>query len=42
MRQDVDGADVMQLIGSMCINATLSEGQGDRLLAVILDGLRVD
>jgi AcrR family transcriptional regulator len=40
VRQDVDGADVMQLISSMCINATLSEGQGERLLGVILDGLR--
>lgn len=42
VRQDVNGTDVMQLIGSMCINATLTEGQGERLLAVILDGLKLD
>jgi AcrR family transcriptional regulator len=42
VRQDVSGADVMQLISSMCINATLSEGQGERLLGVILDGLKLD
>ena len=39
-RTDIDGSDLMQLVTSMCTSATLSEGQGERLLAVILDGLR--
>jgi AcrR family transcriptional regulator len=40
VRTDVDGADVMQLVGPMCTSPTLSEDQGERLLAMILDGLR--
>lgn len=40
VRQDVAGDDVMQLIGPMCTSATLSDGQGERLLAMVLDGLR--
>jgi AcrR family transcriptional regulator len=39
-RADVDGADVMQLVGPMCTSATLGIEQGPRLLAMILDGLR--
>jgi AcrR family transcriptional regulator len=39
-RDDIDGSDLMQLVTAMCTSATLSEGQGERLLAVILDGLR--
>jgi AcrR family transcriptional regulator len=39
-RADLDGGDLMQLIGAMCMSATLSEDQSERLLAVILDGLR--
>jgi len=39
-RTDIDGADLMQLVGPMCTNATLSEDQGTRLLAMVLDGLR--
>jgi AcrR family transcriptional regulator len=39
-RTDIDGADLMQLIGPMCTNATLSEDQSHRLLAMVLDGLR--
>jgi len=30
----------MQLLGSMCMSATLTEDQSERLLVVILDGLR--
>jgi hypothetical protein len=30
----------MQLVGPMCISATLSEEQSVRLLGMILDGLR--
>jgi AcrR family transcriptional regulator len=41
IRTDVDAADLMQLIGPMCTNATLSEDQSRRLLAMILDGLRL-
>jgi AcrR family transcriptional regulator len=40
IRADVNGADLMQLVGPMCTNATLSEEQSMRLLAMILDGLR--
>jgi AcrR family transcriptional regulator len=40
VRADIDGADLMQLVGPMCTSATLSQGQGERLLAMILDGLR--
>jgi AcrR family transcriptional regulator len=40
VRTDIDGSDLMQLIGSMCTSATLLEGQGERLLRMILDGLR--
>jgi AcrR family transcriptional regulator len=40
VRTDVDGSDVMQLVGPMCTNATLSEDQSARLLPMILDGLR--
>ena len=40
-RTDIDGADLMQLVGPMCTNATLSEEQGERLIAMVLDGLRL-
>lgn len=40
VRADVTGADLMQLIGPMCTSATLTEGQGERLLGMVLDGLR--
>jgi AcrR family transcriptional regulator len=39
-RTDIDGADLMQLIGPMCTTATLSEDQSHRLLGMVLDGLR--
>ncbi len=38
-RTDIDGADLMQLVGAMCTSATLDGGQAERLLAMILDGL---
>jgi AcrR family transcriptional regulator len=41
VRTDVDGADVMQLLGPVCTSPTLSPDQSDRLMAMILDGLRV-
>jgi AcrR family transcriptional regulator len=40
VRADIDGADLMQLIGATCTSPTLSEVQTDRLLPMILDGLR--
>jgi len=40
VRRDVDGSDLMQLISSMCMSATLTPEQGQRLLVVIQDGLR--
>jgi AcrR family transcriptional regulator len=40
VRDDIDGPDLMQLLGSMCMSATLTPGQSTRLLAMIEDGLR--
>ena len=40
VRQDLDGPDLMQLLGSMCMSATLTGDQSKRLLVMILDGLR--
>jgi AcrR family transcriptional regulator len=39
VRADVNGPDIMQLVGPMCTSATLSADQCTRLLATILDGL---
>jgi AcrR family transcriptional regulator len=39
-RTDIDGADLMQLVSPMCMNGTLTEDQGHRLLTMVLDGLR--
>jgi len=39
-RDDVDANDVMQLAGTMCMSATLTEPQARRLLRMVLDGLR--
>lgn len=40
VRADVEGADVMQLLGPMCTSPTLTDEQAVRLLPMILDGLR--
>jgi AcrR family transcriptional regulator len=40
VRDDLDGTDLMQLLGPMCTNATLTEDQCQRLVGMILDGLR--
>jgi AcrR family transcriptional regulator len=40
VRQDLDGPDLMQLLGSMCMSVTLTPEQSARLLVVIEDGLR--
>ena len=39
-RTDIDGSDLMQLVSPMCMSGTLVSDQSDRLLAMILDGLR--
>jgi AcrR family transcriptional regulator len=39
-RTDLDGPDLMQLLSSMCMSATLTPEQSARLLVVIQDGLR--
>ena len=39
-RTDINGEDLLQLIMPMCMTVQLTEEQGDRLLAVILAGLR--
>lgn len=40
VRADVKAGDVMQLLGPMCTNPTLTDEQTLRLLPMILDGLR--
>ncbi len=40
VRSDVDAPDLMQLLGSMCMSATLTPDQSERLLLMIEDGLR--
>jgi AcrR family transcriptional regulator len=39
-RSDIDGQDLMQLVSPMCMNSSLTADQGERLLTVVLDGLR--
>lgn len=39
-REDIDGEDLMQLVSPMCISPTLTREQADRLLPMVLDGLR--
>jgi AcrR family transcriptional regulator len=38
-RRDIDADDLMQLVSPMCIN-TIAPDQSDRLMAMVLDGLR--
>jgi len=40
-RTDIDGSDLMLLVGGMCTGPTLVRAQGERLLAMVLDGLSV-
>lgn len=42
VRADVEGEDVMQLLGPVCTSPTLSDEQMVRLLPMILDGLRAE
>jgi AcrR family transcriptional regulator len=39
-RTDIDGEDLMQLVSPMCMSSTLTADQGDRVLKMVLDGLR--
>jgi AcrR family transcriptional regulator len=39
-RRDIDGEDLMQLVSPMCMNSTLTPDQGQRLLTMVLDGVR--
>ena len=40
VRNDLDGPDLMQLLGSLCMSATVTPEQSARLLVMIEDGLR--
>jgi AcrR family transcriptional regulator len=40
-RRDIDGSDLMLLVGGMCTSPTLVKAKGERLLATVLDGIRV-
>ena len=40
-RRDIDGTDLMLLVSGVCTSPTLAKTQGERLLATVLDGLRV-
>jgi AcrR family transcriptional regulator len=40
VRSDLDGPDLMQLLGSLCMSASLTADQSARLLVMIEDGLR--
>ncbi len=40
-RPDLTPADLMQLVGGMCMSRTSTPSQNERLLVVVLDGLRV-
>jgi AcrR family transcriptional regulator len=40
VRRDIEAADVPQLLGTLCTNATITPEQYDRLVRTILDGLR--
>ena len=39
-RDDIDAADLMQLVGGMCMSRTASLEQNERLLVLVLDGVR--
>ena len=39
-RTDIDGDDLMQLVSPMCMTASLTADQAQRLLAMVLAGLR--
>jgi AcrR family transcriptional regulator len=42
VRPDVDGADVMTLVAPVCTNGSIETEQANRLLRMILDGMRAE
>jgi AcrR family transcriptional regulator len=42
VRPDVDGADVMALVAPVCTNGSIEPEQANRLLRMILDGMRAE
>jgi AcrR family transcriptional regulator len=40
VRSDIDESDLMQLLSSVCMSATVTAAQSERLLVMIQDGLR--
>jgi len=42
VREDITGSDLMQLVSPVCTNGSIGPDQVDRLLGMILDGLRAD
>ena len=41
VRNDISGSDVMALVAPVCTNSSISAEQSERLVGMILDGLRV-
>jgi aspartyl/asparaginyl beta-hydroxylase (cupin superfamily) len=39
-RDDIDAADLMQLVGGMCMARNASLERNERLLTLVLDGIR--
>ncbi|MDQ1742540.1 MAG: hypothetical protein QOE23_879 [Pseudonocardiales bacterium] len=39
-REDIDGSDLMQLVGGMCMARTATPDRNERLLDLVLDGIR--
>lgn len=42
IRPDVEGSDVMQLVSPICTNGSIPPERTERLLGMILDGMRAD
>ena len=42
VRPDVTGSDVMQLVAPVCTNGSIEPEQANRLLRMVLDGMRAD
>jgi len=42
VRDDLTGADLLQLVGGMCMSATATLPQNERLLSYVLAGIRAD
>ncbi|HEY6473522.1 MAG TPA: hypothetical protein VIY26_11575, partial [Acidimicrobiales bacterium] len=42
VRPDVTGSDVMQLVAPVCTNGSIEPEQANRLLRMVLDGMRAE